>query len=207
MLEFFPIWHNQWCTNAQCDSNIENTLLEKQILVSTNLCFLDDNELHMSRGQEAQCPLTISSEEAVFGSLQKKEWLQSPRPLDPWDTWGSKLFQMPTPQRIVSFTLLLCPFPAETVKPCTYAKRHAKFEDHTDAAAQSLLHWTGPTLGTASFVIKLEGACFWSIVFVLHCRCHLPRSWQQSRNFFHQSQPHKDFPQVDLEQVNFLSLK
>lgn len=107
----------------------------RNILVSTNLHFLGDNELHMSRGQEAQCPLTISSEEAVFGSLQKKEWLQSPKPLDPWDTWESDLFQMLIPQRIGSFMLLLCPFSAETVKPCTYAKRHAKYEVHTDAAA------------------------------------------------------------------------
>lgn len=85
--------------------------------VSTNLCFLDYTLLYMSRGQEAQFPLTASSEEAVFGSLQKKEWLQSPRPLDPWDLWGSDLFQLPISQKIGSTMLLLCPFPAETVKP------------------------------------------------------------------------------------------
>lgn len=89
----------------------------RNIWVSTNLCFLDDTLLYMSRGQEAQFPLTASSEEAVFGSLQKKEWLQSPRPLDPWDSWGSDLFQLPISQKIGSSIMLLCPFPAETVKP------------------------------------------------------------------------------------------
>lgn len=95
----------------------------------------------MSRGQEPEFHLTTSSEEAVFRSLQKKEWLQSPRSLDPWDSRGSNLFQMPIPQRIGSFMLFLCPFPAETMKPfCIYAKKKVKYEDHTDAAAQSLLH-------------------------------------------------------------------
>lgn len=44
----------------------------RKILVSTNLCFLDDNALQISRGQEAQFPLTTSSKEALFGSLQEK---------------------------------------------------------------------------------------------------------------------------------------
>lgn len=65
-------------------------------------------------------------EEAVFGSLQKKEWLQSPRPQDPWDSRGSDLFQMPIPQRTGSFTLLLWPFPTETVKLLHLCKKACK---------------------------------------------------------------------------------
>lgn len=158
----------------------------RNIWVSTNLCFLDDTLLHMSRGQEAQFPLTAFSEEAVFGSLQKKEWLQSPRPLDPWDSWGSDLFQLPISQKIGSSIMLLCPFPAETMKPLAPMQKNMQnLRFKFCAAAQSLLHWTRPILGTASFPIKLEEACFWPILFVLHCRCHLPRRLQQSRNFFH----------------------
>lgn len=165
----------------------------RNILVSTSSWFLDDNELHMSRGQESEFHLTTSSEKAVFRSLQKKEWFQSPRPLDPWDSWGSNLFQMPVPQRIGSFMLLLCPFPAETMKPfCTYAKKHVKYEDHTDAAAQSLLHWQGQYL--VQLILWSNWKKLVSDLSYLFCTAGI--IFSEAGNSLEtssiQSQPHKD---------------
>lgn len=141
--KFFPICHKLWSTNAQRDSYIENILFEKHMGINQFVFPRWQCATH-EQGSGSSISLTTFPEEVVFGRLQRRQWLQSFRSLDPWDSWGSDLSQLPIPRRVGSSRLLLCPLPVETVMLLApMQKTTRKHEVHTDAAAQLLWLKTG----------------------------------------------------------------
>lgn len=103
----------------------------RNIWVSTNLCFLDDNVLCRS-----PISLTTSPGEAVSMSLQRKWQIRSFRPLDPWDSWGRDLsltFSDPTKDWICQAAPPFS-FRRDCDASCTHAKNHTQNMRHADVA-------------------------------------------------------------------------